>query len=115
MTGTVKARLTPKTCAATGCDNPVPDTTGKAGRPFTYCSPQCRPSNKPRRYRPPLAVDVHQDDSDNTNPRSWTVTLRRGAASVTIGTDLGRFSATALARDLQKLIHPPRHEGGPTD
>lgn len=115
MTGHVKERLTTKTCAAPGCDNPVPDTTGKAGRPFTYCSPHCRPSGKTRRYPPPLAVDVHQDDSDNANPRSWTVALRRGTDTVTIGTDLGRFSATALARDLQQLIHPPRHQGGPTD
>lgn len=113
MTGNVKTPLTPKTCAAPGCDNPVPESAGP-GRPFTYCSPQCRPSSKPRRYRPTPAIDVHQDDSDDGRPRSWTVALRRGADTVTIGTDLGRFSATALARDLQQLIHP-RHEGGPTD
>jgi hypothetical protein len=115
MSGTVTDRLTLKTCAASGCDNPVPDRNGTPGRPFIYCSPHCRPSSKPRRYRPPLAVDVHQDDRDDANPRSWTVALRRGADTVTIRTDLGRFSATALARDLQHLIHPPRHEGGRTD
>lgn len=113
MTGRADNTLI-KTCAAPGCDNPVPERNGTPGRPFTYCSPPCRPSTKSRRYRPPLTVDINQHDSDDTNPRSWTVQLRRGANRVTIGTDLGRFSATALARDLQQLIHPPPHEGGPT-
>lgn len=117
MTRTVKNKLTPRTCAASGCDNPVPDRNGTPGRPFLYCSPQCRPSSKPHHYRPPLTVDIHQDnDADNThNPRTWTVALRRGADTVIIGDQLGRFSATALARDLQQLIHPPPHQGGPTD
>lgn len=114
MTGIINEKLTLKTCAASGCDNPVPDRNGKPGLPFTYCSPQCQPSSKPRRYRPALTVDAHQDDTDDGTPRSWTVALRRGADTVNIATDLGRFSASALARDLQQLIHP-RHEGGPTD
>ena len=46
--------------------------------------------------------------------RSWTVRLRRGPSTVIIGQDLGRFSATALARDLQQLLDP-QHGGGPIE
>ena len=104
----------PATCAAAGCDNPVPDRAGQPGRPNLYCSPTCRPSTG-RRRRAPLSIDVHQDDDDTGNPRTWTVQLRRGVDTITIGRDLGRFTAAALARDLQQLIHPARQEGDPID
>jgi len=105
------------TCAAEGCTNTIPDRTGTPGRPFKYCSPRCRPSRNQRRKPPtPLIVEVGQPDNDPaiaTNlSRSWTVQLRRGANTVTVGQNLGRFSATALARDLQKLLDP-QPEGGP--
>jgi len=102
-------------CAADGCTNTIPDRSGQPGRPYQYCSPRCRPShNRQRRARGPLVVDLDQPDPDSDTRhagRSWTVRLRRGPDSVIIGRDLGRFSATALARDLQQLLGP-KHEGG---
>ncbi len=110
-----------KICAAEGCNNTIPDRTGKPGRPHTYCSPQCRPARQKRRRgsRASLVVEVDQPDTDPGGdalhlPRSWTVRLRRGRDTVAIAQDLGRFSATALARDLQHLIDP-QHEGGAID
>lgn len=100
------------TCAAEGCTNAIPDRTGTPGRPLKYCSPKCRPSHNRRRgSRSPLLVEVDQPDSDPGGDaphlsRSWTVRLRRGPDAVVIGQDLGRFSATALARDLQQLLDP---------
>lgn len=103
-----------KICAAPGCDNTIPDRAGTPGRPYKYCSPRCRPShNRRRRSRAPITVEVDQPDTLDDAlhlARSWTVRLRRGPDSVTIGHDLGRFSATALARDLEQLIDP-QHEG----
>lgn len=112
--------MTPTTCAAPGCDNTIPDRAGTPGRPFKYCSPQCRPSRKPPLApRAPLTVEIDQPDtnpdSDTPHPaRSWTVRLRRGPNTVIISQDLGRFSATALARDLQQLLNP-QHKGGPIE
>jgi len=100
------------TCAADSCDNTIPDRTGQRGRPFKYCSPKCRPSTFRRNgSRQPLLVEVDQPDTDPDGdalhqPRSWTVRLRRGPNTVTVGQNLGRFSATALARDLQQLLDP---------
>jgi hypothetical protein len=88
------------------------------GRPPIYCTPACRPSHKNHPQRGHISVELGQTDDDTTdNPgRSWTVTLRRGQRTVTIGHDLGRFAATALANDLQQLIHPQtQHQGGPID
>jgi hypothetical protein len=105
------------TCAAAGCTNPVP-ATGRPGRPALYCTPACRPSRKPgnRRRPPALTVDLVDTNNDTDppgrNPHSWAVRLRRGPATVTVADHLGRFTATALAGDLQHLIHP---EGGTTD
>lgn len=104
-------------CAAAGCTNPVP-ATGRPGRPALYCSPSCRPSHKPgsRRRPPVLTVDLVDTNNDTNpprrNPHSWAVHLRRGAVTVTVADHLGRFTATALASDIQHLIHP---EGGATD
>ena len=109
--------MTGAICAADGCTNPIPDRNGTPGRPFTYCSPRCRPSRARRRgSRPPLLVEVDQPDIDPGGDalrlaRSWTVRLRRGPDTVIIGHDLGRFSATALARDLQQLLDP-QPDGG---
>ena len=99
-------------CAAQGCTNAIPDRNGQPGRPYKYCSPQCRPSHNHRsRSRGPLVVEVDQPDTDPDNEllqpsRSWTVRLRRGPDTVIIGRDLGRFTATALGRDLQQLLNP---------
>lgn len=110
--------MTATICAAPGCPNPIPTTAGHRGRPYIYCSPACRPSRQNRRRRPRagLTVEVDQPDADADGDalhlaRSWTVRLRRGPNTVVIGQDLGRFSATALARDLQELLDP-QHEGG---
>lgn len=104
-------------CAADGCTNPVP-ATGRPGRPASYCSPACRPGRKhghPRRA-PALTVEVVDTNNDTNppgrNPHSWAVRLRRGTVAVTVAEHLGRFTATALADDLQHLIYP---EGGATD
>ncbi len=103
-------------CAADGCNNTIPDRTGQPGRPYKYCSPRCRPSRNRRPGSSPLIVEVDQPDTDTGGDalhlaRSWTVRLRRGPDNVIIGQNLGRFSATALARDLQQLLDP-QHEGG---
>ncbi len=108
------------TCAAPDCNNPIPDRTGQPDRPYEYCSPPCRPSRKnPRRpgSLSALVVEIDQDDTDGDAlrpARPWTVRLRRGPKTVVIGQDLGRFSATALSRDLQQLLDP-QHEGDPID
>jgi hypothetical protein len=91
----------PARCAAPGCDNPVARRQGRTGRPPIYCSPTCRH----RRPRAPLTVDIDQDPDDDGQPgRNWTVRLRRGPHTVTIGDHLGRFSAAALAHQLATLI-----------
>lgn len=104
-------------CAAAACTNPVP-ATGRPGRPAIYCSPSCRPARKPGTRRRPPALTVEAVDTNNDtnppgrNPRSWTVRLRRGTTTVTVADHLGRFTATALAGDIQHLIAA---EGGATD
>ncbi len=106
------------TCAAAECTNPVPAASGRPGRPQIYCTPACRPSHKPRSRRRPSALTVELVDTNNDtnppgrNPHCWTVRLCRGPASVTVAEHLGRFTATALAGDLQHLLYP---EGDATD
>jgi hypothetical protein len=110
--------VTALTCARAGCINPVIRLPRQNGRPPIYCTPACRPSHKNHPQRGHISVELSQADDDTAdNPgRSWTVALRRGPRSVTIGHDLGRFAATALANDLQQLIHPQtQHQGGPID
>ena len=88
-------------CAGDGCDHPVPQTPGRRGRPPIYCSADCRPSRVSRT----VAVEVdHQDGDDVQAGREWTVRLRRGTQTVIVGHDLGRFSATALAIDLRRVL-----------
>jgi len=104
------------TCARANCNNPVIRRPRQNGRPPIYCSPACRPSHQNHPNRSQISVEVNQHDNDDNTSRSWTVVLHRGARSVTIAHDLGRFAATALAGDLQQLIHPQtQHQGGPID
>lgn len=87
-------------CAAPGCDNPLPRRPGRRGRPPIYCSPECRPSPG----RQVLGVEAEQSDADEDGGRDWEVRLRRGRRAVVVQRGLGRFSATALAAEIQMLI-----------
>jgi hypothetical protein len=102
--------MSARSCAAPGCNNPVPCRPGP-GRPAIYCSPACRPSRTPRPGGP-ITIDVDHDDTPGG--AGWTVTMRRGTRAVTIATNLGRFSATLLREDLNRLMHPRREEGAHT-
>jgi hypothetical protein len=101
------------TCAAPDCDNTV--VRRPRGRPAIYCSPTCRPGR--RSGHPRLTVEIgHPDTSPNGRPtgRVWTVQLRRGPHTVTLADNLGWPSATALADQLNNLLHPtPRDKGDP--
>lgn len=104
------------TCARADCNNPVIRRPRQNGRPPIYCTPACRPSRQTHPNRGQISVEVNQHDNDDNPGRSWTVALHRGTRTVTVGHDLGRFAATALAGDLQQLIHPQtQHQGGPID
>ena len=100
-------------CAADGCESAVVRSR-RPGRPAIYCSPACRPS-RIATTGPAIAVEVLQDDENDEDGsaagRKWVVRLHRGHDTVTIGRDLGRFSATALAGDLRRLFEPA-HQGG---
>lgn len=100
----------PMTCVATGCANLVPRSP-RAGRPAVYCSPECR--QKPR--QPKIVVEIdHPDASPDGRgvQRVWAVRLRRGQRVVVIAEALGWPSATALAGQLDDLLHPgPQHKG----
>lgn len=104
--------MTDKTCAADGCERPVPTRT-TPGRPFTYCSVACRPSKKNTTTAVTVEID-HPDHSPDGRPaeRVWTVRLRRGHHTVTIADSLGWPTANALAGQLEQLLHPPRQERG---
>jgi hypothetical protein len=101
-----------RVCAADGCENIIVRSR-RPGRPAIYCSPFCRPSPIGR-SGPGVDVEVVQDDHDDDSHagRNWVVRLQRGHDSVTIGQDLGRFSAQALAGDLRRLFGPARQGGG---
>ena len=90
------------TCAAAGCDNTFKRQPGARGRPQIYCCPNCRPSYS----RPPLAVAVERDESEDErrSARDWAVRLRRGEQCVVVASGLGRFSATALAAELSTVV-----------
>ena len=104
--------MTVQTCAAPGCDNPVPRPPGRVGRPPIYCTPACRPS----RPSNPLDVEIAHADTDTDQPgRDWTVKIRRGQRAVTIATGLGRFTATALAHQLAELLGATTHTHQPID
>jgi len=90
-------------CAAPDCDNPLPHRPGQPGRPPIYCSPRCRPSHTGHS----LTIEIHNNDPLGEAGRDWHVQLRRGTRTVAIAHNLGRFSATALADDLQTLLHAP--------
>lgn len=101
-----------RTCAADGCDNPVPRPAGKVGRPPIYCSPACRPSRTP----PAVYAEAERADNGEDPSRDWEVRLRRGTRVVVLQRGLGRFSATALAADVHALLDGspthPEHRGG---
>ncbi len=98
-------------CVTAGCANLV-IRSSRPGRPAVYCSPECR--IKPR--RPPIIVEIdHPAASPDGRPvqRVWTVRLRRGQRVVVIADGLGWPSATALAGQLDDLLHPgPGTKGG---
>lgn len=91
-------------CAAPGCANPVPPRVGRAGRPPIYCSPECRPSGRPR--PPGLVVEIDHGDieTDVATARDWVVRLRRGPHSVVVGRGLGTLSARAFATELRSFL-----------
>lgn len=103
-----KAASANRICAAPGCTNPV--IANPRGRPATYCSPNCRSSNKrtsrPRRPQR-LTVEVdHAPTQSNQRPagRIWMVRLRRGQRCVVVADGLGRPSAEHLANQITELI-----------
>jgi hypothetical protein len=104
--------MTDRTCAADGCERPVPTRT-TPGRPSIYCSPACRPSAKRAGRTVTVEID-HPDHSPDGRPaqRVWTLRLRRGTH--TIADNLGWPTASALAGQLQQLLHPtPPERGAP--
>jgi hypothetical protein len=95
----------PRICAAPGCTNTVPAQTGR-GRPFVYCSPQCRPTPV-KGHREPLVAEIdHEPTSADKRPlgRVWSVQLRRGSRRVVLASELGRPSAENLAADINGLL-----------
>ncbi len=106
---------TDRICAADGCENIVVRSR-RPGRPAIYCSADCRPSPIAGPRNQAVAVEVVQDDDGDVEGsqggRNWVVRLQRGHDIVTIGQDLGRFGAQALAGDLRRLLGPARQGGG---
>jgi hypothetical protein len=95
-----------RTCHADGCENPVPQRTGR-GRPFIYCSAPCRPTKSRKNPTPQLVAEIdHAPTAENARPagRIWSVRLRRGQRTVTIAEELGRPSADHLVAQLNELI-----------
>jgi hypothetical protein len=88
-------------CAADGCENTFSRRPGRQGRPQIYCSPPCRPSYN----RPPVMIEVEQDENDDVeHGRDWTVRLRRGERVLVVREALGRFSATVFAAELSAIV-----------
>ncbi|MGH9046471.1 MAG: hypothetical protein ACRDVW_04060 [Acidimicrobiales bacterium] len=106
-----------KICAAPECTKEVPERIGR-GRPFTYCSPQCRPTPV-KGHRQPLIVEIdHEPTEADERPlgRVWSVLLRRGPRHVVIAAELGRPSAENLAADISWLLGDlPVTTGGAID
>ena len=106
------------TCAAPGCDQPVPHTN-HTGRPAIYCSPGCRPSNNRTPRRPHILVEVeHPETGPDGRPadRVWTVRLRRAQHVVTIADNIGWPTANALAHQLNDLLNTtPQRKGAAID
>jgi hypothetical protein len=93
-------------CAAAGCENPLPQGSGR-GRPAIYCSPGCRPTAI-KHHRRHVEVEVAHEpthDGDRPSGRVWSVTIRRGAHGVVIATELGRPSAESLAAQVNALLN----------
>jgi len=102
----------PVICAAPGCENPVPTSTGRGRRPI-YCSVSCRPTASQSRHRR-IEVDVTHEptpDGDRPTGRVWSVILRRGIRQVVIASELGRPSAESLAAQVNTLLTNDRPKG----
>ena len=103
-----------RTCAAQGCDTPVPLRTGR-GRPFIYCSASCRPTQQRKDPKVSLVAEIdHEPTTENVRPagRIWSVRLRRGSRVVTIAEELGRPSADHLIAQINELIGVPSPREG---
>ena len=100
-------------CANPDCHNPVTHQP-PTGRRAIYCSVTCRPSTK--RTRQPITIEIdHPHHSTDGRPaeRVWTVQLRRGQHTVTIADNVGWPTASALAGQLEQLLHPRQERGAP--
>ncbi len=51
-----------------------------------------------------LVVEAEQSNVTEASSLSWEVRLRRGGRAVVVQRGIGRFSATALAAEIQALI-----------
>jgi hypothetical protein len=102
----------PVTCAAPGCEMPVP--RGGRGRPAIYCSPQWRPAARGRSGVHIIVEVDHQPIPDDERPagRIWLVRLRRAEQAVVIAAELGRPSAEHLAAQLNTLLATRRRAKG---
>lgn len=102
-------------CAAPGCDNPLPKRSGR-GRPFIYCSPECRPAGRGRSGVHVVVEVDHEPTLDDERPagRIWLVRLRRGDQAVIIAAEIGRPSADHLAGQLNRLLATRRRSKGVT-
>jgi hypothetical protein len=100
-------------CAAPSCDNPLPERIGR-GRPFIYCSPECRPAGRGRSGVHVVVEVDHEPTADDERPtgRIWLVRLRRGDQAVVIAAELGRPSADHLAGQLNSLLATRRRPKG---
>ena len=103
----------PQLCAAPGCDEPLPEQTGR-GRRRLFCSPRCRTASATRTAQLGVEVDHETLDENAARPfgRVWLVKMRRGPKEVVVAQGLGRPSAAYLASQLADLIERPRRQEG---
>jgi len=93
----------PGICTRPGCDEPLPEQTGR-GRRRLFCSPECRIGTH---REGPIGVEVdHESDEAEGRPvgRVWLVRMRRGQREVVVAAGLGRPSAEYLAGQIAGLI-----------
>ncbi len=123
--------------AATGPSEEVPGQRGPGHPPAVVGRDRATPAHRRLGPRPsrrgrgqrevcPQPVELHRrfevlpgvqaqadrGDDGSQAGRNWVVRLQRGHDIVTIGQDLGRFSAQALAGDLRRLFGPAGQGGG---
>ncbi len=97
------------TCAAPGCDNPLP-SVGR-GRPARYCSTTCRVRAHRQRndHTDPITVEVDHGSATSRGrhpDRAWLIRLRRGDRSVIVTWGLSRRAADRLADEITQLLEP---------